>query len=204
MFFTTIPVGPLEANCYILGKDKKVTCIDPGGSPSEIDDVLKVNNVELISIINTHGHYDHVGANDYLAKKYNCPVYIHKNDIATLKDSTANLSAFFGDDINTDYEIKEFSDGEKIKTAGLEFQFIHTPVHTPVSVCFIQGDNLFSGDTLFKLSIGRTDLPGSNQDDMQKSLTKLKGLDNSLNVYPGHGEKSILAVELDNNPYLNG
>ena len=202
MFFQRIQVAPLDVNCYILAKEDNAICIDPGGSPEKIIKILEDNNLSLEAIINTHAHFDHVGANAALAEKYDCPVYVHESDLKSLEDSVANLSVWFNEELKTGYEIKLLHDNENMTLGGLDFEVIHTPGHTPGCVCLLQNGNLFTGDTLFNMSIGRTDLPGSNQEDMRQSLVKLKSLDPSLKVYPGHNEPTTLADELRNNPFL--
>lgn len=202
MFFQSLPVGLLEVNCYILAKEDKAVVVDPGGNYLDILGTLKNNELSLEAIINTHGHYDHIGANNSLTEKNKCPVYIHEKELDLLKDSTSNLSVWFEGSLEIDYEIKEVKDGDTIEAGGLDFKVIHTPGHTLGGICLLQGENLFTGDTLFKQSIGRTDLPGSNTKQMNESLRKLSKLSKNLKVFPGHGDSSTLKEELENNPYL--
>lgn len=216
MFFKIIQVEPLDVNCYILAKGtvpsiqkgdcprlNNAVCIDPGGSAEKIINILESNNLILEAIINTHAHYDHIGANAQLCEKFNCPVYIYETEVNALKDSVANLSSWFDGELKDGYEVKPLKDRESVVLAGLEFKVIHTPGHTSGSICLLQNGNLFTGDTLFNSSIGRTDLPGSDPDQMKQSLEKLKKLDLQLEVFPGHGDSTKLVDEIDNNPFLN-
>lgn len=202
MFFKSIEVGSLQANCYVLAAVNEAVCIDPGDDFPKIIDQLKSNNLTLVAIINTHGHYDHIGANANLAKEYSCPVYIHQDEMCILKDSAESIAFFSGGSMEIEYQTIPVDDEEILNLGGLEFKIIHTPGHSPGGICLLQNGNLFTGDTLFKQSIGRTDFPGSDPVAMQKSLAILTKLDKSLKVFPGHGQSTILEDELSNNPYL--
>jgi len=193
-------VGQIQSNCYILAEDPDALVVDPGAAADYILEKIKENNHELKWIINTHVHYDHIGANADLAKKTGCKIYIHKKDLAGITDADINLSSWFGD-LEYDYHVEALEEGP-LKLGPLDLEIIHTPGHSAGSICILYNGYLFSGDTLFKSSIGRTDLPTSSYEDMVSSLKKIKRLNANLVVLPGHGEQTTLTEELAANPYL--
>lgn len=206
MKITRILVGDLRANCYIIEtKNKNAAAVDPGGDFERIKAFLDSNGLVLKKILLTHGHFDHIGAVAQAAKEYGAQVYIHRQDSSMLKDRIENLADAVGgyEFIPVDkYDTVE--DGDVIKLDELEFQVIHTPGHTKGGVCYKCGNSLFTGDTLFKLSMGRTDFPGGSLEEMYDSLKRLADLEGNYDVYPGHNETSTLDFERKNNPYLKG
>lgn len=200
------PLGSLFANGYLVyDESHKAFFVDPGGDPDDVIAAIEGNSLQLEWILLTHGHADHVGGVNALAERFNCSVAIHKDDAGMLIDPSKNLSIFTGDVVKVDHEVKLLSDGDEIKVGDPLVRVIHTPGHTPGSVCFlvIHGEEmaLFSGDTLFALSVGRTDLPGGDFDALKASLKKLEGLPDDLRVLPGHGPETILGRERQNNPF---
>lgn len=192
------------ANCYILGEENEpCIVIDPGNNENGCLDryIEKHHNGIVLAYLLTHGHYDHIYGLSSL--KHKAPVYIHAEDVKFLTDDRYNLLR--GLKI-TGYEINALNDGESLNIGGHSFEVIHTPFHTPGSVCFYlkEGNALFSGDTLFHLSVGRSDLPGGNVRQMEPSLRKLMPLPNDTKIYPGHGPSSLLEAEKRLNPYLLG
>ena len=167
-----LEVGYLRCNCYILSLNDKVLIIDPGDNGKGIDEL--VNNREIVGIIITHHHSDHDGAVNYFINKYNVNVY-DKNNL----DEGIN------------------------KICEFVFEVIYAPGHKDdlISIYFKHDNVMFVGDFIFKDSIGRVDLPGSNPSDMIKSIEKIKKYDRDI-IYPGHGEKTTLGYEIDNNPYF--
>ncbi len=200
----TLKVGYLGANCYIIysSKSKEAYIIDPGGDTSLIAEKIKELSVVPLGIIITHGHYDHIAANSELKKIFNIPVYVHKDDAEFLVNSSLNGSAFFGEDVKFPAAERLLEDGAVIKNKDFELKIIHTPGHTPGGICILIGENLFTGDTLFKGSVGRSDLPGGNEKLMKESLRKLRGLSKSIKIFPGHGSQSTIGEEMKSNPYL--
>lgn len=195
-----IEVGELNTNCYVVAsEDNNAFIIDPGDDIDIIEGILDKNKLKPRFIVNTHGHIDHIRANADL----NLPVYIHQNDAFMIEDPKKNLmSTFFG----TFKGVKPsrlLKDGDVIELDEISFRVIHTPGHTQGCIC-LMGDSatflgngvLFSGDTLFKNGIGRTDFPGASFKDMQESLKKLSTLDKALVVYPGHGSQTTIGAEL--------
>ena len=190
-----LPLGDYQTNCYIAWASGSDTCvvIDPGYAPKEILHKAEVVNKKIEAILLTHGHFDHVGAVESIAKKTGCPVYLHK------ADSEAQPQMLFP---LTGKAFEALKDLQTLHLAGLEITVLHTPGHTPGSVCFAFEDCLISGDTLFAGSIGRTDFPGGDYDTMCQSLAKLKELKTDYDVFPGHGEATKLSAEKCRNPYL--
>ncbi len=199
-----VVVGYFETNCYIIFEksSKKAFIIDPGADTDLI--IEKVSSLDLmpIGIINTHGHIDHIGANSELKSSYSIPVHIHKDDENYLYNSSLNGSVFFGEDKKLPKADVILSDNDIIKKSPFEFKVIHTPGHTPGGICLVIEDIIFTGDTLFKGSVGRWDLPGGSEKELKKSLKILDEFPKELKVFPGHGPESTLKEEFDTNPYL--
>jgi len=208
MILETVVVGELKVNCYILAESEgaQAVIIDPGSDYKKIAKALAGHRLSPGIVINTHGHLDHIAAD----AEFKAPVYIHKFDLGMLTDPVRNLSNFFG----TSFSIAEgtkivtFQDNEEIIFGKIKFQVLHTPGHTPGGVCFFlefEGKKLlFSGDSLFYRSIGRSDLPGANEWALINAIrNKLLVLPAETLVYPGHGPSSTIGEEIKNNPFLN-
>ena len=189
-----LTLGDYQTNCYLIREDGEKTCcvIDPGYEPETILGFLEEKELTLGAILLTHGHFDHVGGVKLLAAETGCPVYLCKEDLALPPMLTA------GPLYHTDF----YQDGDTLSLFGLTIHVTHTPGHTPGSVCLTVGDTMFSGDTLFAGSCGRTDLPGGNARDMRASLGRLAALTEDYIVCPGHGESTTLSHEKQYNPYL--
>jgi glyoxylase-like metal-dependent hydrolase (beta-lactamase superfamily II) len=202
MIIERIIVGPLETNCYILAdeKTKDAVIIDPGGDYSRIQKRIEKLGLKPLCVINTHGHGDHIGANE----KFDLPIWAHKLDADFLTDPDKNLSGAFFAHICSPPADRLLEGGEKIKAGSLKLEIIHTPGHTPGGICVKCGKALFTGDTLFYQSIGRTDIPMADTNDLLRSIkTKLMVLDDDIFIYPGHGPESTIGEERRNNPFLN-
>ncbi len=196
MTIHTLPLGYLQTNCYIVSNTQSCIAIDPGAEAERILAFLKENQLQLEAVLLTHGHFDHVGAVEGLAKATGCEVWMHENDF-----SGPNLQMF--PMMDTDIpEIFFFEEGDCFDFAGLPISVMETPGHTNGSVCICIGDAMFAGDTLFASSIGRTDLDGGNMALMRKSLQRLREINENYTVYPGHGPKTSLEREKRVNPYL--
>lgn len=194
MEIRTFPVGSYQTNCYIVWGDDADSCvvIDPGYEPEYLLEQVRCLGKKLQAILLTHGHFDHVGGVKALAQQTGCRVYICKEDLALKPALTAGAILY------TD----TYSEGDVLELAGLRFQVLHTPGHTPGSVCLICGDTIFSGDTLFAGTCGRTDLPGGDMLQILRSLARLAQLEGDYRVLPGHGEGSTLNAERRGNPFM--
>jgi glyoxylase-like metal-dependent hydrolase (beta-lactamase superfamily II) len=195
------------SNCYIIVdvETKEAVIIDAGVEPKKIIKIVKENNYKVCSIINTHGHIDHTYADYYLAKEFNTQVFMHEADKSLLDLPYFNLSPILGLDFKQ-VKVQTLQDTSIIKTKTLGFRILHTPGHTPGSICILEEKNklLFSGDTLFKGSIGRTDLYGGDYKLLLKSIKeKLLTLTEDYTIYPGHGSQTNLFYEKENNPFIN-
>jgi len=181
----------MDCNCYILGceQTKKALIIDPGDNANKISSALKTLDLKPEMIINTHGHIDHIMAN----KELGLPVYIHKLDAEYLTNPNLNFSGFVGTPMQVPPPDGFLEHGQKVSVGNLELEVIHTPGHTPGGLCLMGKGVLLAGDTLFHQGIGRTDIPGSSQQDLSDSLSsKLFKLDNDMIVYPGHGPSTTI------------
>ena len=190
----TLPLGDYQTNCYILHQEGNRDCvvIDPGYEPEIILSYLSEKGLTLRAILLTHGHFDHVGAVRELAAQTDCRVYLNPKDLSMPPMLTAGPL----------YYTNTYGEGDLLDIAGISFQVLETPGHTPGSVCLMAEQNLFSGDTLFSGSCGRTDLPGGDYRAMKESLKRLAALKEDYAVYPGHGSNTTLAWEQKTNPYL--
>ena len=192
-------VGGMKANCYIFGdaSTKEVFIIDPGGDAEKIKAMVDEHDYKVKSIINTHGHIDHVSAN----RHFQWPVWIHKDDAMFLEDSKKNLSSLFGFNLKSPPASKLLEEGQVLKIGEIELEVIHTPGHTPGSICLKSNGILFSGDTLFYDGIGRSDFPYGSQEELLRSIRNkvLTQKDDTI-VYPGHGPATTVGREKKSNP----
>ncbi len=201
MLIEKIIVGSMEVNCYLVGKEpsKEIAIIDPGDDFSRIKKAI--DRLKLIPkfIINTHGHMDHIGADD----KFNLPIYIHRLDKDCLFNPEKNLSAMFGLSYSVKSQAKPLEDGDIINLGDLNLEVMHTPGHTIGSICLKVNNIVFTGDTLFLGGVGRTDFPGSSEENLFSSIKKrLLVLDDETIIYPGHGPESTIGKEKERNPFL--
>lgn len=203
MLIETLVVGFMEANCYIIGDEStgEVFIVDPGADYGRIKKVVDVNNLKPLAVINTHGHGDHIGAD----KEWNLPIWIHRLDADFLQDPSKNLSGVFGFLLKTKAATRLLEDRDILKIGRHTLEVIHTPGHTPGSIC-LKGDGaVFTGDTLFYEGIGRTDLAYGSEEDILRSVKeRLFVLDDDYIVYPGHGPSTTIGHEKANNPFIVG
>lgn len=193
------------ANCWLCWEEKSrlAVLIDPPADSERIDAVLEQNDLTLTQILLTHGHFDHIFGVDGLRDKYNVPVAIHEADGEMLTDPVKNASVlFFGKEHIYRPADVLLHDGDEIAVGTSAIRVVHTPGHTPGSVCFAIGRDWITGDTLFRSSIGRTDLPGGDWQTMRRTLNRLAELSDGIRIYPGHGDASSMAHEKKHNPYL--
>jgi hydroxyacylglutathione hydrolase len=204
------PVGPLQENAYILANEENESIIiDPGSEGDRLIKLIKGQSLKPLAILLTHAHFDHIGAVDVLRDYFSIPVYVHKNEREWLSDSTKNGSLLFpiGGEVTArpaDHLIEEEG---SITLGKFSFAVFETPGHSPGSVSFYSKEAgiVFSGDALFQGSIGRTDLPGGNHQQLLESIHKrLLELPENTVVAPGHGPETTIGQEMDTNPFLSG
>lgn len=198
----TIPVGFLGTNCYAVTDDKNVVLVDPGSDAKKIIGFLEKEKLNLTMILLTHAHFDHIGAVDELVNRFSVPVYLHKNDFEMAKNPEYNSSMSFGGEVIKCTPDKFYSEGDEIPFGNESFKIIHTPGHTEGGVCLVFSNVIFTGDTVFKGSAGRTDLYKGNYFDLINSIQKLSALSGDYKLLPGHGEETTLEYERRTNPYF--
>nr|MBQ8244887.1 MBL fold metallo-hydrolase [Oscillospiraceae bacterium] len=191
MKILTMPVGAYQTNCYMVwGEGDKCVLIDPGYEANVLLEQVEKQGKQLEVIFLTHGHFDHVGAVKDIAAETDCKVYIHPQELALPEALTAGKL----------YYTHTYDEGDTVTAAGLTFEVLHTPGHTPGGVCLLCEDTMFSGDTLFAGSCGRTDFPGGDWNTIRVSLRRLAKLPRDYKVLPGHAEASTLSREKKTNP----
>ena len=194
MEITVLTLGGYMTNCYILRQEASSKCliIDPGYEAGRILSVLQQKQLEPEAILLTHGHFDHVGAVQDLAAETDCDVYIAEADLS-LPPMITNGKLYY---------THTYPASGTLNLAGLAIRVLPTPGHTPGSVCLLVEDTMFSGDTLFQGSCGRTDLPGGSWEQIAAALKTLAALPGDYRVLPGHGGETTLDRERQSNPYL--
>lgn len=205
IIFETLTVGSLAVNCYIIGskKDNKAIVIDAGGDHEEILNTLKKHNLTLQFIINTHAHFDHVGGVRPLQDLTGAKFLLHREDIVLLNYLNNQTDAFGLPSIPMPKVDRPLVDNEEVLIGNEVIRVIHTPGHSPGSVCFLINHAVFAGDTLFAGSIGRTDIYGGSYDKIINSIkTRLFTLDDHVIVYPGHGTFTTIGEEKQHNPFF--
>ncbi len=207
MILKTLVVGPLAVNCYIIGSEttREAAAIDPGDDAKKITATLQENDLKLKYIILTHAHFDHAGAARELKDKTGAQVMVHENDALLLKNTAAQAALFGMQTARPPKPDVFLKGGDRIKIGDVEMEVIETPGHTPggISLYVNQASLVFTGDTLFWGSIGRTDLPGGDFNTIIHSLKdKLGRLPDDTKVYPGHGDDTTIGLEKRQNPYF--
>ena len=205
-------LGPVQTNCYIISnKQKECILFDPGEEAAKIMKVIRSNQLKPLAIFLTHAHFDHIGAVDELRAAFNVPLYIHYKEVDWLSDPMKNGSGKYTELPNYIVQppLKEhiIRKEQQFNLNGFIFEAVFTPGHSPGSVSYIFKEDGFAivGDTLFERSIGRTDLIGGSHDTLIKSIhEKILVLPENTIIYPGHGEYTTPAAEIESNPFLNG
>ena len=197
-----LPLGSYQTNCYIVHEEHSRTCavIDPGYTPERVLAQAEKLGLQVDAVLLTHGHFDHVGGVEAIVKATGCALWMREADYTQFKTPEND---FFYPIHDCDFtEVQLCEEGEQIHAGGLTFTVMETPGHTWGSVCYLCENALFSGDTLFAGSCGRTDLPGGDGQTIVLSLERLAELEGDYTVYPGHGGATTLARERAHNPYM--
>lgn len=200
-------LGQVSTNCYLAvnKQTKEVILIDPADAARRIEKKIKDLGGKPVAVLLTHGHFDHIGAASELGNLYDIMIYAHEAEQEIMENSMLNLSANFGDPFGAEPDML-LSDGQELILAGMKVQVLHTPGHTKGGVCyyFPEEDIVFSGDSLFHCSIGRTDFPTGSMSELVRAVKdKLFVLPDNVKVYPGHGEETTIRYEKKYNPFLN-
>jgi len=207
MVFEELVVGPLSVNCFVLGceETREGVVVDPGGDVERIIQAVRHHGLTIRYIINTHGHFDHVGGNRQAIAEFGAPLLIHQAD-APMLDRVADVGRMYGIQGENSPAPDDFLvDGMEIGFGTCRMKVLHTPGHTQGGCClYLAGENrIITGDTLFADSIGRTDLPGGSHDQLLESIrSKLFVLPDDVAAYPGHGPETSIGHEKRHNPYL--
>lgn len=200
-----VVVGALETNCYLVYCEKTLECavVDPGADPEKIFYAIADKHLKPVTLINTHGHVDHIGANKDIKDRFDVPLLIHEEDVLLLQNALLSEIAFLlGAQASPDPD-SFLREGDEIRFGESRLQVLHTPGHSPGSVSLKGEGLLLSGDTLFCGGVGRTDLPGGSWDELVRSIQeRIFTLDGQTRVYPGHGPSTSVDQEKNANPYV--
>lgn len=204
MIIEKLSVGPLMANCFIIGcpDTKEAAVIDPGGDVDQILMTLAKHQLKVTAIINTHGHFDHVAGNRKLKDATGAEIMIHPEDGPMLAQLSRSAGSFGLQADNSPEPDRLLQDGDAIDVGSLQLKVLHTPGHTPGGISLFTSGHVFVGDALFAGSIGRTDFPGGDFDTLIRSIhTQLFTLDGNVVVYTGHGPETTIEQEKRFNPF---
>ena len=205
MIFETVVVGPLQVNCYLLGCEEtgEGVVIDPGADADRIISLLTRLGLKIVHVINTHGHFDHVGGNRKLLEISGADLLMHEADVPLLSLAGATAAAYGLEAEDSPRPDSYLRDGMNIAFGNYELTVLHTPGHTPGGCCLYGEGVVITGDTLFADSVGRTDLPGGSHTALVESIhRKLLTLPDDTVAYPGHGPATTIGRERLKNPYL--
>lgn len=197
-------VGPMASNSYLVSNlEKQAFLVDAGGDAKKILNEIQKQELNLIMILNTHGHFDHIAANAEVMKATGASLYIHQQDMSALFDLSLNLAGYFASTFESVEKAYPLSHGQKLSFGTDEITVLHTPGHTPGGVCYFLEDHLFTGDTLFAGNVGRCDLIGGDMQQLLHSIaTQIMMLPDTTKIWPGHQEGSDLGRERASNPWI--
>jgi glyoxylase-like metal-dependent hydrolase (beta-lactamase superfamily II) len=205
MFLETIVVGPLAVNCYVAGDQdtRQVIIIDPGDDAVKILDLVRRAMLNVKAIVNTHAHFDHVGAVEEVRQATKAPFMLHVDEAPVLASAQSSARMFGMQVAQPKPADKLVRDGDEITVGTVKFRVLHTPGHTPGGICLVSDKSVFVGDTLFQGSIGRTDFPGGDYGTLMASIRdKLLPLSDDTQVYAGHGPVTTIGAEKQFNPFV--
>jgi len=206
MLVERFSVGALEVNCFVVadGKSPEAMIVDPGDEPDRIEDWVKEKGLKVKYLVCTHSHFDHVGGLPELKSSTGAEILLHKAELP-IYERVVEMARLWGFELDKLPPPDRFlAEGDEISVGSLSFKVWHTPGHSPGGVCLVAPDVVFTGDSLFAGSIGRTDLPGGDYESLMKSLHRLSSLPDETVVYSGHGPASRIGREKSTNPFLTG
>jgi hydroxyacylglutathione hydrolase len=203
MYLEAFNDNPYDTNCWLLAREGRddALVIDPGFFPDRIRALLKAAGKRPAGALATHGHYDHIGSAALFCGN-ELPLYIHKDDELALTDPRAWGAGFATEAVGRPDDVRPLTEGDVIDHGGLSLEVLHTPGHTPGSVCFGADGLVFTGDLVFKGAIGRSDFPNSSPEAMETSLRRFLALPDALKAYPGHGPETTVGFERATNPFF--
>jgi glyoxylase-like metal-dependent hydrolase (beta-lactamase superfamily II) len=202
MYLDVFSDNSFETNCWLIGADgtDEAVVVDPGFSPGLVHRMLETEGRRPVAVLATHGHFDHIGSAAEFCGD-DLPFYIHEGDVLALTDPARWGAEYPPVPVK---DVRTLVDGDELAFAGFRVEVLHTPGHTPGSVCFRTDGWVLSGDLVFAGSIGRSDFPASSPADMARSLSRFLELPDPMEVYPGHGPRTTVGRERERNPFLQG
>lgn len=205
MLVEVLPVGPLQVNCYIVGcpESRAAMVVDPGDEGEKILGRVKSLDLKVALVVNTHGHFDHIGGNKLLVERSGAPLLIHAADQPLLEHAPAHAAAYGLSTTPSPQPDRLLAEGDQVDCGNLQFSVLHVPGHSPGSICLNGHGHIFVGDVLFAGSVGRTDLPGGNHEQLISGIRrKLMILPDETVVHPGHGPDTTIGEEKLYNPFV--